>query len=274
MNRADIAVTGICKLMASLPAGLSGRTRLARTLLSMVGDKACSLGGAYDIRYRVPSLAEPIVLGIVTNGIYEPETIKAIASFLPSDGLFMDIGANIGAISLPIAKLRPSARIISVEALPAVYQYLLKNIIDNNINNFEAIQTFIGSEDQSFANFYVAPESKFGMGSTGPQFGVEPISIGTRTIDSLILERALGSPHVVKLDIEGAEFQALTGAHSMLGSRGRRPVVIFESVGWAESRIEGQSAGEAKRLIESFGYSVSPLPRSPGMFVAKPLATH
>jgi hypothetical protein len=49
---------------------------------------------------------------LFTFGAYEPETQDVILEFLPEGGTFIDVGANIGALAIPIARLRRRAHII------------------------------------------------------------------------------------------------------------------------------------------------------------------
>lgn len=199
-----------------------------------------------------PSLEEPIASALFSSGVYEPETLSAILSYLPADGTFMDVGANVGAISLPVAVKRPHSRVISVEGDPRIAAILRRNVEENARLNVAIVECLAGSEEKS-ALFYRAPADKFGMGSIGPQFDVAPVDLQQRKLDSVLDESGIGDIDVVKLDIEGAELGALRGLERRLTSS-RRPVIIFEFSDWAEARVAGQNPGDAQAYLMSIGY--------------------
>jgi len=57
--------------------------------------------------YVMPSYSEPIARHLFTFGAYEPETQHVIVEFLPERGTLIDVGANIGALAIPIVRLAP-----------------------------------------------------------------------------------------------------------------------------------------------------------------------
>jgi FkbM family methyltransferase len=270
MNMRQNALHRLRQLFSVIPTFVPGKTRVAKTAVDLLGNGPAIVTGAHGLLYDVPSLAEPIAIGIIVDGAYEPETINAIIEHMPSEGVFVDVGANIGAISLPIARRCPLAKILSVEACPRIFNILTRNLQMNSIKNVFPVHAFAGELDDGFTDFYPAPDRKFGMGSAGQQFGAKPIRVATRTLDSLMSEIRWSAANVIKLDVEGAEIQALKGAQHVIWDAPRRPVILFESVPWAETRISGQSAGDSINYLRAGGYRVRPLPRSPGMYIAIP----
>ena len=98
------------------------------------------------------------------------------------------------------------------------------------------------------------------MGSIGPQFDAEPMILKQRTLDDVLDERGIDDIDVAKLDIEGAELGALQGLkRRLIGAK--PPVIVFEFNDWAESRIAGQSAGDAQAFLLSIGYRLFRLAR-------------
>ena len=242
-------------LLGKLPSKFRGRTRMMNALIGMLGAGPAILRGKYDLSYIVPSLAEPIARGIISDGYYEPVTHAAILEFLPSDGTFLDIGANIGAISLPVAQARARAKVFAIEASPTIYPILTANVARNALTNVCALNFFAGKDDGGDTMFFEAPGSKFGMGSAGPQFGGGGIHLPVHSIDALLARGDLDLPDVIKIDIEGAEYLALSGGASLLASDRRPRAVIFEFNDWAEKRL-GLAPGASQELMLSFGYEL------------------
>jgi FkbM family methyltransferase len=210
--------------------------------------------------YGLPSYAEPIAQHLITFGTYESDTRDAILTHLPQQGTFIDVGANIGAISIPVAKSRPDACIVSVEADPKIVGFLKDNIRRNDCKCVQVLSCLAGQADDESVSFYRAPDDHFGMGSIGAQFGAIPTTLKQKTLDTLLHEIGISQVDVIKIDVEGAELGVLRGAQKLL-SWERKPVVIFEFVDWAEGRIPGQSPGDAQRALLCNGYRLFPLKR-------------
>jgi hypothetical protein len=71
---------------------------------------------------------------------------------------------------------------------------------------------------------------------------------------------------------EGSEIDALRGLRRRLEGL-RPPTLILEFADWAESRIEGQAAGDAQAILLSIGYRLFRLARGgvPGAVLLCPL---
>lgn len=251
------------RVVRAIPDCLRGKTRLARAALrTFLRGEASAIPDRYGNSLRVPSLDEPISVALFAFGIYEPDTVAAILRHLSPRGVFVDVGANVGALSLPVAACRPDAQIISIEADPEIASLLRQNVIENKrSNNISVVNSLAGAIDKPHVPFYCAPSAKFGMGSIGPQFRTEPMLLAQRRLDAILDELAIEQVDVVKLDIEGAEFGALQGLSRRLKSRGP-PAIVFEFADWAETRINGQAAGSAQEFLLSLGYRLFRLARA------------
>ncbi|MGB8363064.1 MAG: FkbM family methyltransferase [Rhizomicrobium sp.] len=218
-------------------------------------------------------MEEPIAAALFGSGVYEPDTLAAILSRLPADGIYVDVGANVGAIALPVAAQRPGAKVVCVEAAPEIAVILRRNVEENARSNIAVVECVAGSEENPIS-FYGAPASKFGMGSIGPQFDALPLTLEQRTLDGVLDELGIGNVDVVKLDIEGAELGALRGIMRRLTSS-HRPAIVFEFSDWAEARVGGQKPGDAQAYLVSIGYRLFRLGRGglPGPALDSPITS-
>src|SRR5262249_9558420 len=157
--------------------------------------------------------------------------------------------------ALPVAARLPNARVICVEADPQIVSLLERNVSENRRSNIRIAHCLAGPVDDQQVSFYRAPAAKFGMGSIGPQFSFPPVTLMQRPLDDVLDELSINDIDVVKLDIEGSEFGALQGLLRRL-KRPRPPVIVFEFIDWAETRIPGQAAGSAQQFLLSLGYSL------------------
>jgi FkbM family methyltransferase len=261
-------------LIRAVPDGLPGKTRLARLALRpFLQNKSVCVPDSFGNVLLLPSLQEPIALGLFAFGVYESDTLSAILSHLSSAGVFVDVGANIGALALPVAAQRPDARIVCIEADPEIVPLLQWNIMNNGRSNVTVVKCVAGPA-KGEKSFYPAPAEKFGMGSLGPQFGATPVILQQCALDEVLDELAVGNVDVVKLDIEGAEFGALHGLGRRLRSN-KPPIIILEFTDWAETRIDGQAAGDAQQFLLRLRYRLFRLSYRgmPGVPITRPVTT-
>lgn len=251
----EVAVRIFSILLRLIPDRMPGKGRIGRLLLSpFKSSRSVVLQDRNGYIYRLPSYCEPIAAEIFAFGAYERDTQRFILKRLPEVGVFVDVGANIGALAIPIAKSRPLSSIICVEADPKLHQILIDNITHNNCSKAQIISCAAGASDAQQIAFYPAPDGKFGMGSIGPQFG-QPISVMQRTLDGILAELDINHVDVLKIDVEGAECGVLQGCRRLLASQ-RPPVVVFEFADWAEARIPEQQTGDAQALLMAQGFRI------------------
>lgn len=210
-----------------------------------------------ETQYLLPNFLEPIAFALLVDGVYEPECIKLMLSLLAQDSLFLDIGANIGAFSIPAAKQlkKLNGKVIAVEASPTIFPYLKKNVEINNLENIELLSLAVTNSDHNSVDFYEAPTEKFGMGSISPQFQSTAISVQTMTIDSILKDQELSKVSFMKVDVEGYEAEVFEGTSGLFNSP-NPPMVLFEFCDWAEARKPKGKIGDSQRILMDFGYKI------------------
>jgi FkbM family methyltransferase len=241
-------------LLRTIPDRIPGKQRLVRVVLRPFRSRRpVFVRDLYGNGLWCPSIEEPIAAALVSRGVYERDTVAAILACLNPKGTFIDVGANIGVTALPVAALRPEARILCVEADPGIAAILRRNIADNARLNVSVIECIAGPFADPAVGFYRAPAAKFGMGSIGQQFDEPPMSVRQEALDDVLDELGVEDVQVIKLDVEGAELGALRGLQRRCRAL-QAPTIIFEFSDWAEARIPGQAPGDAQALLFTFGY--------------------
>jgi FkbM family methyltransferase len=156
------------------------------------------------------NLAEKRVL--FTPQYFDPVERDLLRRVLPGDGVFVDIGANVGAYSFFAASCMSSvAKILAIEPQPGVYQRLCDNIAYNPGVPIEAIELAVADLDgpiQLFVDRENAGETSMRrIGSeTHPQSMIE---VQAKPLADILGERDLPRVDALKIDIEGAEDLAL-----------------------------------------------------------------
>jgi FkbM family methyltransferase len=215
----------------------------------MVNDRA-------GFRYMVPSLREPVAFHLLIDGTYEPETLRLVLNRLGPGSTFVDVGANIGAFTIPAArKVGAAGRVVAIEASPLVFSYLAQNVAVNRISNVH-LRFCAATDSESLAlAFYEAPPDHFGMGSLAAQFQAKPTAVPGESLDGILAQENIAEVTVLKVDVEGFESAVLRGAARLLNSP-HPPIVIFEFCDWAEARVPNAKVGEAQRLLRKYGYTL------------------
>jgi FkbM family methyltransferase len=209
--------------------------------------------GRWDCKYILPNLTEPVAFDIFVDGVYEPDTISFIVDKLPANAWFLDLGMNIGAISIPVKTLRPDVNIIGVEAAPWVYEHLQTNLRLNAFHDITVINKALFDEDSKIIPFY-SPADAFGKGSLSPVFTNEAIQVTTITLDTLVNQNGNRQIDFIKIDVEGYEYYVFKGGAITLTSQ-QAPDILFEFVDWAEERAH-INKGKAQEILMSYGYKI------------------
>lgn len=248
-------------LFRNLP-DFKGKRRLAKILFRerLTSPAEVLLEGKFGCSYYLPNLQENIGLDIFVNGIYEETTINHLDNMIPFNGSYLDLGANIGAIIIPLCKKRPDIHAIAVEAAPWIFEYLEKNIVLNKLNNITYLNNALFDEDNLAMDFF-SPQDKYGKGSLSPVFSKLAIQVISKKVDTIIREHDFSFVNAIKADVEGFEYFVFKGAQELL-KKDNAPDIIFEFVDWAEKLAPGLSPGDAQQILVESGYQLYILEKS------------
>jgi predicted RNA methylase len=81
----------------------------------------------------------------VQSGRYEKFLTRSIWEALREDGVFVDIGVNVGFFSRQIARRFPRVKILAFEPDPRIYPLLKRNL--NYYSNCTLLQVGLGATD-------------------------------------------------------------------------------------------------------------------------------
>ena len=123
----------------------------------------------------------------------------------------IDIGASNGKWSVEIMKIFPKAFFLAVEPLIERKRKLEK--VKRTYSNFDYVLCVAGKEDGQEVTLAVSDDLD---GSTVGGVSKNFRKIPARTIDSIIAEKKLKGPFLLKLDTHGYEVPILSGARNTL----------------------------------------------------------
>ncbi len=127
-----------------------------------------------------------------------------------------DVGANIGIFTLKAACQHGAAQTYAFEPDPETFVRLLKNLGRNGLSNVVAIQKAVGKAP-GVARFIRGPASPMGhLGTAAGQPIGSDLSVDVVSLASVIQQEQIPVVNLLKLDVEGAEVDALQGAEPVL----------------------------------------------------------
>jgi FkbM family methyltransferase len=150
--------------------------------------------------------------------------------FSPKDGeIIVDVGAHIGHYTIISSKrVGPHGKVIAIEAHPDNFEMLNRNIKLNKLTNVIPLNYAVYSKETKLKLYLPVEESGFTIYNTIMVNRAKPeeksIEVNANTLDNLLLQRQQqkqnGISHEninwIKIDVEGAEFEVLKGATSIL----------------------------------------------------------
>lgn len=181
-------------------------------------------------------------------GRYEHDELAALKEFLTVEGLVqgscLDVGANIGNHSVFFSSMY--AEVHAFEPAPRPFSLLQFNAgFSNNIHCHR-----VGLSDRNGSAALVAPQANVGAGAVRTD---ESADRGNATDVALVrLDDFAPVRHLdiglIKIDVEGHELQALSGAGELLART--RPVIVFEQ---QPEQIDNATSPVIERL-RTLGY--------------------
>jgi FkbM family methyltransferase len=185
-------------------------------------------------------------------GTYEPELQAALADLVQPGMVAYDVGANIGYISLLLARrVGAQGKVYAFEALPANLERLRANLALNELGQNAFVIPAAVVEGEHQVRFLVGPSG--GMGKAEGSAGRADVTYSGEvdveglSLDGFVFDRGNPAPQVVKIDIEGGEVLALPGMRRLLEQR--RPILLME--------LHGPEAAQAAwEILSSRGYRI------------------
>lgn len=180
-------------------------------------------------------------------GEYSEAEVALFRQLVKPGQTVLDIGANIGAHTVPLAQLIGSGgRVLAFEPQRIPYYCLCANVVLNNLTNVVCHQAAVGE----MAGTLPVPELDYqaehnfgGLPLTDHDSTARTYGVPVLRIDDLQLERC----DLMKIDVEGMEREVLAGAADTI--RRFRPILYVE-----DDRSEKSAALRA--LLEDLGYKL------------------
>jgi FkbM family methyltransferase len=173
-----------------------------------------------------------------------------LASLLPSDGSYVDVGANRGQTLRDAVRIAPHGHHVAFEPIPTLAAEVAREFPSVDCR---AMAIGAHAEMAKFCHFTKLDGwSGLRRYPTVSDAVGRPVFIDVQ-VSTLDAELAQLTPTVIKIDVEGAELAVLEGGRELLARA--RPIVIFEHVLEAAAMYGGPPEGPWD-LLSGLGYRI------------------
>jgi FkbM family methyltransferase len=263
----SLAKSVIKRVASALPWGVREATL----------DGLCGAGGRYGMLMRLAAELNAVAFGVrgrygtlqgsardkvilrayAETGVWAERTVDLIRNcFKESDGgVYVDVGANIGATVIPIAA-NPKVNCLALEPEPATFQHLITNIGANCAHgNVQAKQVAAFSR-RGTMSFEISPtnmgDNRLRTREAAGAFGEEQwhsIDVETVPLDEIVPRSE--RPLVVKIDTQGAEPHVVEGGKETIS---RADLIILEYWPYGMARMGADQNLLLEFLANHFEY--------------------
>ena len=205
-------------------------------------------------------LDEGIDFSIFLFGFFERTTSKAIKRLVNKNSIVIDIGANIGAHTLPIAKLLGNeGKVYALEPTDYAFTKLMNNIQINEFikTKIKADQVMLIGEDNKNIPDNLYSSWPLNIQNENEKHSIhQGVLMTTKncikdTLDNFIASQNITKLDLIKLDVDGNELDVLSGGINSL--KKFKPTLIMEL---APSSYQNLSVfREVVILLSKTGYS-------------------
>ena len=142
-------------------------------------------------------------------------------SLLPEDGTLLDVGANIGIMTVPLAKQAPNGHVYSFEPMPQNITAIKRIIAWYKLKNVTLFETALGSQPGELQmilpiiNNVKMQGLSHVVGENDTDTG-EFFTVPVKKLDDIPELQAAKKIAGIKIDVENFEFEVLTVAKNLL----------------------------------------------------------
>ncbi len=157
-------------------------------------------------------------------GEFSEGEVEIFTHFVQPGAIVLDVGANIGAHTVPLAQLvGPGGVVVAFEPQPVLHQILCANLALNSIPNTLTHAMALGDRQGSCQIPFLDYASSFNFGGVSMDMVKEGETVPMGTLDAFHLQRI----DFIKLDVEGFESKVLKGGTKTIDRC--RPVIYLEN---------------------------------------------
>ncbi|MDB5287585.1 MAG: hypothetical protein JWR05_2534 [Mucilaginibacter sp.] len=191
---------------------------------------------------------------ILSTGTYEDEVNKLIRISLRPGDIAIDIGGNIGLQSIRMGQcVGETGKVLAFEPLNYLRQKFENNVKLNRLNNI-SLFPFALSDAESRAEFNINTKAwNQGTFSLKNNYGSDKQQVIIKVADNCAEINSLLKVDLIKIDVEGFEFNVLRGLKSTLIKHKPRIIFEYDNNYWT---APGQDINECYKFLCDLNYKI------------------
>ncbi len=175
-----------------------------------------------------PKNDEGVERSMFCHGTYEQGTLYILKKCLNVDDVFIDVGANIGLMSIIASNIiGDKGKVLSFEPDSKICSILKHNIQINSVSNTTVFNFALGAKKDKG---YLQQRVDANRGSNFLSFddrNKNSKEVLIFTLDEIKQEQKISEIKLIKIDVEGWETEVLKGARDIL-QKSNAPILIIE----------------------------------------------
>jgi len=205
------------------------------------------------------SLSRLFLKACINLDVRRDTLLKLMPDLVPPGSVIYDVGAHIGLYSILLAKKVRDSLVYAFEPNPESYRDLVRNIRLTRLEDRIIPLNFALGAVKSKLDFYVSSSSARSsfyelIARYDNNRILKTLSVECFTIDQIVQERLCKSADVMKIDVEGFEYEVLKGARNTIAVKS--PQIFVEIHGDANGV---PNTDRVKEFLEPFGYEFKEL---------------
>ena len=190
------------------------------------------------------------------TGIYEPYLVSTLQKYLSPGGVFIDLGANEGYFSVIASKLvGTTGKVVAIEPQARLQYIIHKNLTLNHCNNVQILPVAVSDKSEK-ASLNLSPDMNTGASSLSRStlYPLPKQEVELVTLTKIFEQENITSCDLIKIDIEGWEYEAIMGSLELL--RDHRIKAISLELHPQVLSKRGLSADVITRHLSQLSYSL------------------
>ncbi|MBD2436138.1 FkbM family methyltransferase [Nostoc sp. FACHB-110] len=161
------------------------------------------------------------------GNLWEPPVQIALRDLCKPGDVVFDVGANFGGLTTVMSRMvGPRGVVCAFEASPRIIDKCQRNIVLSGCNNVQVYHVAIYSKSHEKVPIYLGSHLNDSIYASNSNTDIPAFNISTLALDDFINFTGL-VPNLVKMDIEGAEFDAIKGMLNTIVTA--KPHLILET---------------------------------------------
>lgn len=186
-------------------------------------------------------------------GTYEKVITEQFLKYAKKSKVVYDLGAHIGYYTLIASKsVIENGKVYAFEPFPENINYLRKHVDLNNIDNVNIFEYAVSDKTGKTLFTNCENNAANSICKSSPMYQYDKfIEVLTIKLDDLILKREIYPPQLIKIDVEGAEYDVLKGSLKLL--KEYHPTIFLSTHNCQNKGVHKKCCG----LLSELGYSLS-----------------